>query len=187
MKSYIDEELKFCFLLPIEDSDEEEVKAKLVKCENCQMMIKDCEMKNHLNTHNLTKPFHCEVKGCFKKFNTEENLSLHKKYFHKNNKEELNNNKHLSLNQRKIIELKNKIKQIPFTNNNIFKNEEEIKEEYSVCKYIYEDNKGNLINEKMFLSVEREKENKEINENKINNQNDENNRIILGYISNGLP
>ena len=47
MKSYADEELKFCFLLPVEDSDEEEVKAKLVKCEACQMTLKECEMKKH--------------------------------------------------------------------------------------------------------------------------------------------
>ena len=83
MKSYADDELKFCFLLPVEDSDEEEVKAKLVKCEACQMTLKECDMKKHQSTHNLTKPFHCEVKGCFKKFNTEENLALHQKYFHK--------------------------------------------------------------------------------------------------------
>ncbi len=193
MKSYTDEELKFCFLLPIEDSDEEEVKAKLVKCENCQMMIKDCEMKNHQNTHNLAKPFQCDIKGCFKKFNTEENLSLHKKYFHnKNNKDELNNNKHLSLNQRKINELKNKIKQIPLKNSDIFKDEEEKKEEYAVGKYIYEDNNGNVINEKMFLSIEKEKEkenkNKVIHEKNNNDkENDENNKIIIGYITNGLP
>ena len=199
MKSYTDEELKFCFLLPIEDSDEEEVKAKLVKCENCQMMLKECEMKNHVNTHNLSKPYQCEAKGCFKKFNTEENLILHKKYFH-NSKDESNNNKNLSLNQRKIIALKNKMKEISLINNNLFDNEEEKgdkeekeeKEEYTIGKYIYEDNKGNKINEKMFLSIEKEKENKEIYEYNKNNKNnyekvDNNHRIILGYISNGLP
>ena len=181
MKSYADEELKFCFLLPIEDSDEEEVKGKLVKCENCQMMIKDCEMKNHLNTHNLLKPFHCEIKGCFKKFNTEENLALHKKYFHNNNKEESNNN--LSLNQRKIKALKDKMKDISLINDEIINNEENIKHEYKIEKYIYEDNKGNIIDEKMFLSIE--KENKEINEKNKKNENKD--KIILGYISNGLP
>ena len=192
MKSYIDEDLKFCFLLPIEDSDEEEVKAKKVKCDNCQMMLKECEMKNHLNTHNLSKPYQCEAKGCFKKFNTEDNLALHKKFFH-NSKDESNNNKNLSLNQRKIMALKNKMKEISLINNNIFDNEEEKedkeeKEEYAIGKYIYEDNKGNKINEKMFLSIEKEKENKEINENnKDNFEKFENSRIILGYISNGLP
>ena len=187
MKSYADEDLKFCFILPIEDSDEEEVKTKLVKCENCQMMIKDCEMKNHMNTHNLLKPFQCEMKGCFKKFNTEENLALHKKYFHNNKEESNNNNKELSLNQRKINALKNKIKDIPLINDEIFNFEEPKKEEYKIGKYIYEDNKGNIIDEKMFLSIE--KENKEINENsKKDKKIDEyNNRIILGYISNGLP
>ena len=164
MKSYADEELKFCFLLPIEDSDEEEVKGKLVKCENCQMMIKDCE-----------------IKGCFKKFNTEENLALHKKYFHNNNKEESNNN--LSLNQRKIKALKDKMKDISLINDEIINNEENIKHEYKIEKYIYEDNKGNIIDEKMFLSIE--KENKEINEKNKKNENKD--KIILGYISNGLP
>ena len=187
MKSYADE-LKLCFLLPIEDSDEEEVKAKLVKCENCQMMIKDCEMKNHLNTHNLIKPFHCEIKGCFKKFNTEENLILHKKYFHSNKED--SNNKNLSLNQRKINALKNKMKDINLIKDEIINNDEAKKGEYAIGKYVYEDNKGNIIGEKMFLSIE--KENKEINENDSNdtmhNKKDENkNRVILGYISNGLP
>ena len=183
MKSYADEDLKLCFLLPIDDSDEEEVKAKLVKCEHCQMMIKDCEMKNHLNIHNLSKPFHCEIKGCFKKFNTEENLYLHKKYFH-NAKEE---NKSISLNQRKILSLKNKMKGICFEDNDLFNNnEDKEKEKYVVGKYIYEDNKGNVINEKMFLSVE--KENKENIDNiDINKNNCDKQRIILGYISNGLP
>ena len=192
MKSYTDDDLKFCFLLPIEDSDEEEVKTKLVKCENCQMMIKECEMKHHVNTHNLSKPYQCEAKGCFKKFNTEENLILHKKYFH-NSKDESNNNKNLSLNQRKIIALKNKMKEISFINTDIFNIEEqkeeqkdnEIKEEYAIGKYIYEDDKGNIINEKMFLSIEKEKANKDINDN--NKKGDNNNRIILGYLSNGLP
>ena len=191
MKSYTDDDLKFCFLLPIEDSDEEEVKTKLVKCENCQMMIKECEMKNHVNTHNLSKPYQCEAKGCFKKFNTEENLFLHKKYFH-NSKDESNINKNLSLNQRKIIALKNKMKEISFINSDIFNIEEqkeeqkdnEIKEEYAIGKYIYEDDKGNIINEKMFLSIEKEKANKDINDN--NKKGDNNNRIILGYLSNGL-
>ena len=121
MKSYADEVLKFCFLLPIEDSDEEEVKGKLVKCDNCQMMIKDWEMKIHLKTHYLLKPYHCEIKGCFKKFNTEENLALHKQYFHNNNKEE--SYKTLSLNQRKINALKKKMKEISFNNYENLNNE----------------------------------------------------------------
>ena len=107
MKSYADEELKFCFLLPVEDSDEEEVKAKLVKCEACQMTLKECDMKKHQSTHNLTKPFHCEVRGCFKKFNTEENLSLHKKYFH-------SDEKYVSLSLKKLNNLKKKIKKMNF-------------------------------------------------------------------------
>ena len=185
MKSYADEELKFCFLLPIDDSDEEEVKAKLVKCENCQMMIKDCEMKNHLNTHILAKPFQCEAKGCFKKFNTEENLSLHKKYFHG---KDSSSDKSLSLNQKKINSLKNKIKELTLINKDIYNNEESKGEEYAIGKYIYEDNKGKIIDEKLFLSIEKNKENMKINENKNGNKNDtDKDRIILGYISNGLP
>ena len=187
MKSYADEELKLCFLLPVDDSDEEEVKTKLVKCENCQMMIKDCEMKKHLNTHNLEKPFQCEVKGCFKKFNTMENLSLHKKYFHS---KEDSNSKHLSLNQKKINDLKNKINDICMKSDdnieNIYDNDNnnEIKgDQYAIGKYIYENNKGKIINEQMFLCVEKNKNDIKENENK----NDKNNRIILGYISNGLP
>ena len=186
MKSYADEELKLCFLLPVDDSDEEEVKTKLVKCENCQMMIKDCEMKKHLNTHNLAKPFQCEVKGCFKKFNTMENLSLHKKYFHS---KEDSNSKHLSLNQKKINDLKNKIYGIcMISDDNIYNNDndnnKEIKEnQYAIGKYIYENNKGKVIDEQMFLCVEKNKKDTKENENK----NDKNDRIILGYISNGLP
>ena len=191
MKSYADEELKFCFLLPIEDSDEEEVKGKLVKCENCQMMLKDCEMKIHLNTHNLLKPFHCDVKGCFKKFNTEENLGLHKQYFHNNNKEESNIN--MSLNIRKINALKNKMKDISIINDEIEINNKKVDKKYKIGKYIYEDNKGNIVDEKIFLSVE--KGDNEFNENDNNiNAEDKNkdrdrdkDRIILGYISNGLP
>lgn len=185
MKSYTDEDLKFCFLLPIEDSDEEEIKGKKVKCESCQMMIKECEMKNHVNTHNLSKPYQCQVKGCFKKFNTEENLALHKRYFHSNKDE-----KDLSLNQRKIIALKNKIKDISLINNNLFTKEEDKEEsqKYAIGKYIYEDNIGNKIDEKMFLSiVEKERKNRVNENNKTNYEKVNNNRIILGYISNGLP
>ena len=131
----------------------------------------------------LSKPFNCEVKGCFKKFNTYENLSLHKKYFH-NSKEE---NKNISLNQRKMIALKNKMKDICFEDNDLIKNYENEKvEKYSVGKCIYEDNKGNIINEKMFLSLEKENTENNVNID-INKNNSNKQRIIVGYISNGLP
>ena len=185
MKSYADEELKFCFLLPIEDSDEEEVKGKLVKCENCQMMLKDCEMKIHLNTHNLLKPFHCDVKGCFKKFNTEENLGLHKQYFHNNSKEESNIN--LSLNIRKINALKNKMKDIPIINDEIVIDNKKVDKKYKIGKYIYEDNKGNIVDEKIFLSVEKGNNESNENDNNINAEDKNKDKVILGYISNGLP
>lgn len=182
MKSYADDDLKFCFLLPVEDSDEEEVKGKLVKCENCQMVLKECDMKKHLSTHNLTKPFHCEVKGCFKKFNTEENLILHKKYFH-------NNDKYFALSKKRFNKLKNEIKRIK----NNFKNDiggnreiniDEEKEnvdmdEYVVGKCTYEDSNGKVIDEKMFLSLRNKIEQR--------NNNEFNNNMILGYISSGLP
>ena len=187
MKSYADDELKFCFLLPIEDSDEEEVKSKLVKCESCQMMIKDCEMKNHLNTHNLSKPFHCEMKGCFKKFNTQENLELHIKYFHNNkDDDEENNDNYSTSNQRKIEKMKKKIKDIlEIKNNDIFNSsKEESKEEFAIGKYIYEDKKGKTLDEKIFLCIEKNKENEETNENSINNSKQ---KRIVGYIENGLP
>ena len=172
MKSYADDdELKLCFLLPIEDSDEEEVKGKLVKCESCQMMIKDCDMKNHLNTHNLTKPYECEFKGCFKRFNTEENLLLHKRYFHK---------EEISLNQKKINLLKEQIKDIPLNeenNNNINYNDNS---KFGIGKYIYEDQNGNVIKEKMFISLEEERK----DNNNVDNPDD---KIILGFIANALP
>ena len=170
-------------MLPVEDSDEEEVKGKLVKCENCQMVLKECDMKKHLSTHNLTKPFHCDIKGCFKKFNTDENLSLHKKYFHNNS------DKYLTLSRRRFNKLKNEIKKIK---NNNFKNdinnnemnideekENTIMDEYFVGKCTYENNNGKVIDEKIFLSLRNK-----INEGIYKEFND---NIVLGYISNGLP
>ena len=177
MKSYADEELKFCFLLPVEDSDEEEVKAKLVKCEACQMTLKECDMKKHQSTHNLTKPFHCEVRGCFKKFNTEENLSLHKKYFH-------SDEKYVSLCLKKLNNLKKKIKKMNFNstekkNLDVHASPNDISDEYAIGKYLCEDKNGNVIDEKMFLSLKRQFKDGE--------NTDFNKDMILGYISNGLP
>ena len=174
MKSYADEDLKFCFLLPVEDSDEEEVKAKLVRCEACQMTLKECDMKKHQSTHNLTKPFHCDVRGCFKKFNTEENLSLHKKYFH-------NEDKYVSLSLKKFNNLKKKIKKLNFNSEEtgrgpLFQDNEN---EYAVGKYLCEDKNGKIIDEKMFLSFK--------NQFKEGENNTFNKNMILGYISNGLP
>ena len=151
MKSYADEDLKFCFLLPVEDSDEEEVKAKLVRCEACQMTLKECDMKKHQSTHNLTKPFHCDVRGCFKKFNTEENLSLHKKYFH-------NEDKYVSLSLKKFNNLKKKIKKLYFNSEEtgraaLFQDNEN---EYAVGKYLCEDKNGKVIDEKIFLSFKNQ-------------------------------
>ena len=177
MKSYADdEELKCCFILPVDDSDEEEVKAKLVKCESCLMMIKDCEMKNHLKSHNMTKPFSCNSKGCFKKFNTIDNLNLHKKLFHPND-----NNNTISINQKKLKELKNKIKNLNcLKNNNNNDNYEENSDnddiEYGIGKYILEDDNGNIYEEKMILGIK----------NKNNNEQN-NNNVILGQISAGVP
>ena len=174
MKSYADEELKFCFLLPVEDSDEEEVKAKLVKCEACQMTLKECDMKKHQSTHNLTKPFHCEVRGCFKKFNTEENLSLHKKYFH-------SDEKYVSLSLKKLNNLKKKIKKMNFNPTETkFDNTPPYDDnEYAVGKYLCEDKNGNIIDEKMFLSFKRQFKDGE--------NNTFNKKMILGYISNASP
>ena len=176
MKSYADEELKFCFLLPVEDSDEEEVKGKLVKCEACQMTLKECDMKKHQSTHNLTKPFHCEVKGCFKKFNTEENLALHKKYFH-------NEEKYISLSLKKFKNLKNKIQKMNFDSKNkgiedTFKDKGD---EYVLGKYTFEDKNGNIIKEKMFLSFKHKLKEGEYNNNTFNEKD------VIGYISNGRP
>ena len=176
MKSYADEELKFCFLLPVEDSDEEEVKAKLVKCEACQMTLKECEMKKHQSTHNLTKPFHCEVRGCFKKFNTEENLVLHKKYFH-------NDEKYVSLSLKRLNNLKKKIRKMNVNSNyedtgigDFIQNDED---EYAIGKYLCEDKNGNVFNEKLFLGFKKKF--------KEGENNDFNEKMIIGYISNGLP
>ena len=176
MKSYADEELKFCFLLPVEDSDEEEVKGKLVKCEACQMTLKECDMKKHQSTHNLTKPFHCDVKGCFKKFNTEENLSLHKKYSH-------NEEKYISLSLKKLKNLKNKIKNMNFDSKN--KRVENLAQndgdDYVIGKYSFKDKNGKIINEKMFLSFKHKLKEGEYNMNTFNE------KAVIGYISNGLP
>ena len=182
MKSYADDDLKFCFLLPVEDSDEEEVKAKLVKCDTCQMTLKECDMKKHLNTHNLTKPFHCEVKGCFKKFNTEENLALHQKYFH-------NQEKYIALSLKKFKNLKNKIEKMKNDINiNINTDQMEIEDlpqdKFVIGKYTYEDKNGKIINEKMFLGYKNKIKEGEYNPRffKENNNNE-----IMGYITNGLP
>ena len=175
MKSYADEDLKFCFLLPVEDSDEEEVKAKLVKCEACQMTLKECDMKKHQSTHNLTKPFHCEVRGCFKKFNTEENLSLHKKYFH-------SDEKYVSLSLKKLNNLKKKIKKMNFNSTEKKIDDTPLyddNDEYAVGKYLCEDKNGNIIDEKMFLSFKRQFKDGE--------NNTFNKKMILGYISNAMP
>ena len=178
MKSYADDELKFCFLLPVEDSDEEEVKAKLVKCEACQMTLKECDMKKHQSTHNLTKPFHCEIKGCFKKFNTEENLALHKKYFH-------SQEKYISLSLKKLKNLKNKIQKMNFDSTT----EMEIEdlpmgqgEEYTIGKYICENKDGKIIDEKLFLSLKNK-----FKEGEYDTKNFKENNNIIGYISNGFP
>ena len=178
MKSYADDELKFCFLLPVEDSDEEEVKAKLVKCEACQMTLKECDMKKHLNTHNLTKPFHCEVKGCFKKFNTEENLALHQKYSH-------NQEKYIALSLKKLKNLKNKIEKMEKEMEIEQDISENKNEEYALGKYIYEDKNGKIIDEKIFLSI---KNKLKLKEGEYNTRFfKENTDDIIGYITNGLP
>ena len=179
MKSYADDELKFCFLLPVEDSDEEEVKAKLVKCEACQMTLKECDMKKHQSTHNLTKPFHCEIKGCFKKFNTEENLALHKKYFH-------NQEKYISLSLKKLKNLKNKIQNMNFDSTTEMEIEDLPLEQeggYSIGKYICENKDGKVIDEKIFLSLKNKLKEGEYNERNFKENNDN----IIGYISNGFP
>ena len=116
------------------------------------------------------------MKGCFKKFNTEENLALHKKYFH-------NEEKYISLSLKKFKNLKNKIQKMNFDSKNkgIEDTFQDKRDEYVLGKYTFEDKNGNIIKEKMFLSFKHKLKEGEYNSNTFNEKD------VIGYISNGRP
>ena len=93
----------------------------------------------------------------------------------------------MSLNARKINALKNKMKDISIINDEIEINNKKVDKKYKIGKYIYEDNKGNIVDEKIFLSVEKGNNESNENNNNINGDDKNKERVILGYISNGLP
>lgn len=87
MSSFIDEENKLKFILPIEYSSDEDVEqeGKMIKCEKCFKSINENDYQKHIDSHAIKKPYICNEKNCFKRFNTEENLNYHKKLEHNKN------------------------------------------------------------------------------------------------------